>query len=57
MMMGMSELKERPRRLVRCEALDCMPCDQWFWVGEQERPHLLRFPEFCKVHGPMEEEV
>lgn len=42
-------------RLVQCRCPN--GCDQWFWVGEQERPHLLRFPEFCKVHGPMEEEV
>lgn len=42
-------------RLVKCVALDCMPCDQWFWVGRQERPHLLKFPTHCRVHGPVEE--
>lgn len=37
-------------RLVQCYSPD--GCDQWYWEGPQERPHLMRFPTRCRVHNP-----
>lgn len=48
-------MTEQEGRLVLCDRREITECDQWYWEGPQERPHLLRFPTECPIHGQMED--